>query len=156
MGPGRDSQCGKLAHGKCHHHRFPTSGSVTKHATPVFVTVGEFEQIVRASRRIDLDGEPTGSEAYCVVKSNGRVSCWGDNSSGQLGNNSTNHANYPVDVRGPTGASGTFLENIVEVSTGYNHTCALNSEGQLLCWGLEIVGNWALIRGIPTITLNLL
>ena len=119
-----------------------TSGSVTKHATPVFVTVGEFEQIVRASRRIDKNGyQGSGSSDHtCVVRANGRVSCWGDNSEGQLGNNSTNHANYPVDVRGPTGIAGTFLENIVEVSTGSNHTCALNSGGQVLCWGDNFYG----------------
>ena len=33
-----------------------TNSGVTKHAIPVFVTVGEFEQIIRTSRRIDESG----------------------------------------------------------------------------------------------------
>ena len=115
--------------------------SVTKQATPVSVTVGDFEQVARVSSRMAGGASPgnttlENSGHTCVVKSDGRVSCWGGNARGQLGNNSTSHSNYPVDVRGHSGAANSFLENIVGVTLGRSHSCALNSQGEVLCWGL--------------------
>ena len=114
--------------------------SVIKHATPVSVTVGDFEQVARISSRIAggaFPGQTIDSKFghTCVVKSDGRVSCWGTNNKGQLGNNSTSHSNYPVDVRGHSGAANSFLENIVGVTLGNRHSCALSYGGEVLCWG---------------------
>ena len=105
----------------------------TGSASPVTVTVGDFEQMAISTQRISV-----GYNHSCVVKSDGKVSCWGDNSLGQLGNNSTSHSDYPVDVRDGTGNSDTTLQNIVQVSAGDRYTCAVNSEGNVLCWG----GGW--------------
>ena len=112
-----------------------TNSIGTGSATPVDVTVGNFEQVVRSVERLSV-----GEEHACVVRFDGKVSCWGNNGHGQLGNNSTTHANYPVTVRDETGGAGTSLENIVQVSAGYGHTCALNTEGKVLCWGSGTYG----------------
>lgn len=67
----------------------------------------------------------------CAVMNTGSVKCWGNNSHGQLGNNSTVNSNVPVDVIGVTSAT------LVSVATRYS--CATDA-GALKCWGLNSSG----------------
>ena len=75
----------------------------------------------------------------CVLNSSGNVLCWGSGSFGKLGNNATVNSLFPVQVVGPDGGSDKsgdgILGHIVQISTGNSHTCALNSSGDVLCWG---------------------
>ena len=48
----------------------------------------------------------------------GAVQCWGYNSNGQLGNNTTTQSNVPVQAQGMTGS-------VQGISLGDNHTCAV-------------------------------
>ncbi|MGK5088947.1 putative Ig domain-containing protein [Bdellovibrionota bacterium FG-2] len=76
-----------------------------------------------------------GSSYVCALSSTGHVFCWGESAFGQLGNNSTDPLRIltPVEVVG-VGASG-YLSNIVSITTGSAHTCALSSAGNVYCWG---------------------
>ena len=56
----------------------------------------------------------------CARLSNGTVDCWGSNSNGQLGNNSTANSSTPVHVVG-LGGTG-LLSGVSAVSAGYTHT----------------------------------
>lgn len=67
-----------------------------------------------------------GDNHSCAV-TEGKVQCWGRNTSGQLGNGSTTNALSPVFVSGITDA--------VEVSAGARHTCARLLGGTVWCWG---------------------
>ena len=69
----------------------------------------------------------------CVLKIDGTVWCWGDNSMGELGNNSTTQSNVPVQVTGLTGVTTIG-------AGGYNHTCALKADGTVWCWGNNASG----------------
>ena len=53
--------------------------------------------------------------------------CWGDNSTGELGNNKTTDSTTPVKVHG--------LSAVQAVSTGGRHACAIAHQGEVLCWG---------------------
>ena len=64
----------------------------------------------------------------CGLTESGGVKCWGDNSSGQLGDGTYSGSLVPVDVSG-------LLSGVVEVRAGYRHTCAVTSRGEMLCWG---------------------
>jgi LruC domain-containing protein len=73
-----------------------------------------------------------GGQFSCALKGNGKVSCWGVNTNGQLGDGSTVDAYQPVTVSG--------LTNVIGVVTGESHACALLSDGTARCWGLNSNG----------------
>ncbi|NNE74461.1 MAG: RCC1 repeat-containing protein [Acidimicrobiales bacterium] len=74
-----------------------------------------------------------GAKYTCALKIDGTVWCWGQNSQGQLGDNTTADSSSPVQVVGP-GGSGT-LTGVNEVSAGDEFTCAGLSDGTVWCWG---------------------
>jgi alpha-tubulin suppressor-like RCC1 family protein len=68
----------------------------------------------------------------CAIASDNNAYCWGLNTSGQLGNNSTSQSNVPVAVNTAGVLSGKTVRSI---STGNLHTCAIASDNQAYCWG---------------------
>ena len=80
-----------------------------------------------------------GGSHTCALNSSGNVLCWGRGEDGQLGNNATNSSAFPVQVVGADtddNQSGNgILSDIVQISIGIGHSCALNSSGNVLCWG---------------------
>lgn len=69
----------------------------------------------------------------CVLTRQGGVKCWGKNDSGQLGSDSGQRAEAPVDVLG-------LQSGVVAISAGDGHTCALTDQGAVKCWGDNIFG----------------
>ncbi len=68
----------------------------------------------------------------CAVTVDGVPYCWGDNSSGALGDNSTSPHGTPAAVSG----SNAF----VSIAAGLGHTCGITSGGVASCWGANTNG----------------
>ena len=67
--------------------------------------------------------------------SDGTIAAWGENGSGQLGNNSTVDSNVPVLVNTASGVSALYGKTVVDVAAGYNFSLALCSDGDVVAWG---------------------
>jgi alpha-tubulin suppressor-like RCC1 family protein len=63
----------------------------------------------------------------CAIRAGGKVYCWGDNASGQLGITGTTSSARAVEVPGIVDAR--------MVTAGNVHTCAMRATGGVLCWG---------------------
>ena len=74
-----------------------------------------------------------GSAHTCARLRDGSVWCSGDNSKGQLGDNTTGGSDSPVQVHG-VGNAG-ILTDIIDVAAGDKHSCAATGSGDVLCWG---------------------
>lgn len=73
-----------------------------------------------------------GGDHYCAVQL-GVAKCWGSNTSGELGDGTTNRATNPVNVQG-------IEDEVIDIEAGVSHTCALLSTGRVKCWGANESG----------------
>ncbi len=84
-----------------------------------------------AGNRTDWTAFTAGLAHTCARRSTGRLFCWGQDVSGQLGNGpATGDQPTPVQVAG--GAT-----DWTQVDAGDRHTCARRSTGRLYCWGRD-------------------
>ncbi|MBF0236228.1 MAG: Ig-like domain-containing protein [SAR324 cluster bacterium] len=72
-----------------------------------------------------------GATHTCATDGTG-VSCWGSGSNGNLGNGTNGGSNMPVNVIG--------LTDTLQVSSGFDFTCALKKDGTVVCWGIDSFG----------------
>ncbi|MEU4621854.1 hypothetical protein AB0G04_18005 [Actinoplanes sp. NPDC023801] len=72
-----------------------------------------------------------GSNHTCGLGSDDKTYCWGYGHYGQLGNGDTANRSTPAAMTTPAGASFTRL------IAGWHHTCALGSDTNTYCWGLN-------------------
>jgi alpha-tubulin suppressor-like RCC1 family protein len=70
----------------------------------------------------------------CAVVTGRQVRCWGDNASGDLGNDDANVASHlPVVTLGLAGSPR--LVTVTQLGASAGHTCALVASGRARCWG---------------------
>ena len=77
----------------------------------------------------------TGEYHALALCSDGTIAAWGNNSYGQLGNNSTSKSSVPVAVSAVGGISALYGKTVVAVAAGYYHSMALCSDGTIASWG---------------------
>ena len=75
-----------------------------------------------------------GNDFACALKNTGKVLCWGYGGSGRLGNDAGDDKDHPVYVVDGDGSTNHLID-IVQVSAGASHACALRNTGEVLCWG---------------------
>ena len=97
--------------------------TTTDSATPVAVT-----GLTRGIKAISA-----GNFFACALTTRGAVTCWGANSYGQLGNNTTVPSARPVAVHG-------FSKGVKGLGSGGFHSCALTTKGAVKCWGYNAEG----------------
>ena len=74
---------------------------------------------------IEVEG---GHDFSCARKSDGSVYCWGSDGWGQLGTSS-----FSLDS--PIARQVFDLDDASDFCVGYQHACAVKSNGKMVCWG---------------------
>lgn len=99
-------------------------------------TASSIPVLVTAAVGVTYTGISAGNDFSCGIQSNGRAYCWGNNSNGNLGNNTINQSNSPVLVSNPSAGSVEYSS----IATGGFHTCAVAQSGDAYCWGYNVDG----------------
>lgn len=105
----------------------------------------------------------TGNGHACAITHYGEVYCWGENSSAQLGWGETEYTTENMSVgyarkvvTGTQNSGSGFLSNVVDLSLGVNHSCALSNVGDIYCWGdntaKELGGDFEYTRLLQNVT----
>jgi len=85
----------------------------------------------QAGKKVPDIGNSTGF--ICGVRgTDGRVLCWGNNYTGQLGDGSRDNRARPTLVPG--------IDDAIQVAAGDLHACALRRSGRVSCWGRNEFG----------------
>ncbi len=100
--------------------------------------IARFAPVPCSDLPLDVSGLNSGvaavsaSEGHtCALLSVGGVECWGEDTSGQLGNGiKAPSSSAPVDVVG-------LKSDVVAISSGSAHSCAVTTNGAVKCWGLN-------------------
>ena len=120
-------------------------GTTTQRTTPIRPLAGASVAGDNNGTYLDnIKSVSAGQYHTCAVSESDNIYCWGRNTTGQLGDNSTTQRSTAIRI--DTGASvagdndGTYLDNISNVETGVNHTCAVSNNDNIYCWGYNLYG----------------
>lgn len=86
---------------------------------------------------------------YCALINDGTVTCWGDNSEGQLGNGNFNRTFEKQKVTG--------INNARDIAAGKFSTCVILTDNSVRCWGSNtygMLGNGSATRSSVPVTVT--
>lgn len=107
--------------------------------TSIVVTFGTLADTVSVvvGAVTDFGSVTAGGSHSCMLSSDGEASCWGSNERGQLG----------IDMSIPESTEPVSVDTALrfrDLSAGEAHTCGIDMEHRLWCWG----GNWRQQLGV--------
>ncbi|MBO5412702.1 MAG: hypothetical protein J6A29_00025 [Clostridia bacterium] len=128
-----DERLGKTVKSKARAFRLATmTASMT---TPTCISDREGSTL----NNIKIKQISAGSEHTVALDENGKVWTWGYSGYGQLGDGTTNSISTPICISDIAENPLNGI-NIVQISTEYNHTVALDSNGKIWTWGSNWIG----------------
>ncbi|MCP8613844.1 InlB B-repeat-containing protein [Bifidobacterium asteroides] len=119
-------------------------GTTTSRTTPVMVKEPDPKTSTDVPADLAYVQVSAGYEHSLAIGNDGYAYAWGDNSRGQLGNNSNGYyadSSVPVRVRDPANPTDTSKGlKATQVSTGTYHSLAVGSDGYAYAWGYNSNG----------------
>lgn len=107
------------------------------HDAPGIATVPRLIQLAVVENGVaPVNGIPViagGRYHTCLITPSRGVQCWGRNSDGQLGDGTQLPRTRPINVSG-------LSSGVTALALGAEHTCALNQNGGVKCWGSNQFG----------------
>ncbi len=100
------------------------------------------EQLISISANGNLSHLTLVAGHTCVVTASGRVFCWGDNASKQLGNGTNQGGEFPIPIDTRYIGSVQFTK----VLSGQYHNCGISNTNKIYCWGSDI-DDWNIDQG---------
>ena len=87
-----------------------------------------------------------GTNHTCGITIDNNLWCWGENTRGQLGVGDFVNRTSPTQVKVAKDESLTdkFFTDVLSISLGSSHTCAIKLDHTLWCWGLNYYGQLGL------------
>lgn len=96
-------------------------------------TINSLQAVMATGMNADMVDLSAGDAHTCAVRNDGKIFCWGLNTSGQVGDSSTTNRTSPTQVNDGFGIYR-------RVAAGGTHTCGLTDTGQPKCWGANARG----------------
>ena len=114
-------------------------GTQTSRPTPAAVPLG--------ASGLGATAVSAGGGHTCAIDAASQAWCWGRGDSGQLGLGAATGSLAPAPVALPNGST------VVAISAGSAHTCAIDGQGVVWCWGADDRGQLGLgATGAPAVT----
>ena len=139
----------RVAVGGGHTCALEKSGQVRCWGSNKWLQTGDPKAGFITSKPVKVAGLPklksmsAGFRHNCGLTKDGRVFCWGENSSDELGVGAGSSAGCPVDTGCPktsAKAVAVKLTGPTAVAAGTSFSCAISRGQQVLCWGLNEMG----------------
>lgn len=135
---GADHTCALSSAGNVYCWGFNVFGQLGNATANTALTPVEVAGVAGSGFLSGIVGLAAGSVHTCAYSLAGNAFCWGSGVDGQLGNNATTTETTPVEVEGPLGVGN--LSNVISLAAGQAHTCAINTSGNVFCWGTNVDG----------------
>ena len=100
-------------------------GTTTSRSLPTSINVGNGRTVTQLA---------LGRYHSCAVLNGGDIKCWGNNSSGHLGDGTTTSRSIPTSINVGNGRT------VTQLALGWCHSCALLDGGDIKCWGRNVDG----------------
>ena len=111
-------------------------GTAVKRTTPVMVKKPDSKTYPDVPADFTYVQVSAGTDHSLALGSDGYVYAWGDDTDGELGNNTTRDSSVPVRVRDPASPNDTSKGlKAIQVSAGRDHSLAVDKDGNTWAWG---------------------
>jgi cysteine-rich repeat protein len=101
-------------------------GTVTRRTLPVSTLLSD------VLTSVAVGGTSAATSFACARAASGGAFCWGNSSTGQLGNGATGFRSTPSAV--------SLAASVAGLDAGGQHACAVTTDGRLSCWGRNANG----------------
>ncbi|OAS18363.1 DUF5018 domain-containing protein, partial [Paenibacillus oryzisoli] len=108
--------------------------------------------VMDSGNRVRFSQVSAGAKQVLALDESGNMWAWGNNNTGQLGNNSTTNLSVPTKVTLLDDNGNPF--HLSSVEAGYGQSFGLDSNGQIWAWGYQLQSVPTKLKFAPSVLLS--